>query len=85
MNESCLIAVMMPMGKITPGVISLLMIDVIDIMSNGNIRYPDHHKPTDTMDKLSVRTLQAVGDVATALVVAPAASPRRRPAWSGWR
>ena len=46
----------------------LRVIDVIDIASNGNIRYPDHHKPTDTMDKLSVRTLQAVGDVATALV-----------------
>ena len=46
----------------------LRVIDVIDIASNGNIRYPYHHKPTDTMDKLSVRTLQAVGDVATTLV-----------------
>ena len=44
------------------------VIDVIDITSDGQIRYPHHHKPSDTMDKLSARTLQAVGDVATALV-----------------
>ena len=47
----------------------LRVIDVIDITTSGSIRYPHHHRLTDTMDKLSVRTLQAVGDVATALVV----------------
>lgn len=45
----------------------LRVIDVIDI-DGRTIRYPHHHRLTDTMDKLSVRTLQAVGDVATALV-----------------
>ena len=46
----------------------LRVIDVIDITTSGAIRYPHHHRPSDTMDKLSARTLQAVGDVATALV-----------------
>ncbi len=37
-------------------------IDVIDI------DYPPHHTPDDTIDKLSARSLQIVGDVATSLV-----------------
>jgi glutaminyl-peptide cyclotransferase len=41
----------------------LRVIDVIDI------DYEHHHKPTDTMDKISPASLQMVGDVATALVV----------------
>lgn len=46
----------------------LRVIDVIDINENGQIRYPHHHRLTDTIDKLSAETLQAVGDVATVLV-----------------
>ena len=46
----------------------LRVIDVIDIAATGAIRYPHHHRLSDTMDKLSVGTLQAVGDVATSLV-----------------
>lgn len=46
----------------------LRVVDVIDIETSGRIRYPHHHRLSDTMDKLSVRTLQAAGDVATALV-----------------
>jgi len=46
----------------------LRVIDVIDIDARGQLRYPHHHRLSDTMDKLSARTLQAVGDVATALV-----------------
>jgi hypothetical protein len=38
------------------------VIDVIDI------DYPSHHKPTDTMDKISAKSLAIVGDVAEALV-----------------
>lgn len=41
----------------------LRVIDVIDI------DYDHHHKPTDTLDKISAESLQMVGDVATALVV----------------
>jgi glutaminyl-peptide cyclotransferase len=37
-------------------------IDVIDF------DYPSHHTPDDTFDKLSAKSLQVVGDVATALV-----------------
>lgn len=40
----------------------LHVIDVIDI------RYPYHHTPQDTFDKVSAASLQIVGDVATALV-----------------
>ena len=40
----------------------LRVIDVIDL------DYPDHHKPTDTIDKISARSLQIVGDVAYTLV-----------------
>ena len=40
----------------------LRVIDVIDL------DYPDHHKPTDTIDKVSARSLQIVGDVALTLV-----------------
>ena len=40
----------------------LRVIDVIDLT------YPPHHTPYDTMDKISARSLAAVGDVATALV-----------------
>jgi glutaminyl-peptide cyclotransferase len=43
----------------------LRVIDVIDI------EYPHHHKPTDTIDKISVESLQKVGDVATALIYSP--------------
>ena len=39
------------------------VIDVIDY------EYPFHHRPTDTMDKISARSLQVVGDVAVKLVV----------------
>ncbi|HEY8166218.1 MAG TPA: M28 family peptidase, partial [Gemmatimonadaceae bacterium] len=38
------------------------VIDVIDL------DYPSHHKPTDTMDKISAKSLSVVGDVAEALV-----------------
>jgi glutaminyl-peptide cyclotransferase len=38
------------------------VIDVIDF------EYPHHHKPSDTIDKISVESLQKVGDVATALI-----------------
>ncbi|HUF66527.1 MAG TPA: M28 family peptidase [Gemmatimonadaceae bacterium] len=41
----------------------LRVIDVIDI------DYEHHHKPTDTIDKISPASLQMVGDVATALVL----------------
>jgi glutaminyl-peptide cyclotransferase len=40
----------------------LRVIDVIDL------EYPYHHRPTDTMDKISARSLSIVGDVAEALV-----------------
>ena len=40
----------------------LRVIDVIDF------DYPDHHKPTDTLDKVSAASLQVVGDVALTLV-----------------
>lgn len=60
-------------GPITDDHLPLLeagmrVIDVIDIDGNGRIRYPHHHRLSDTMDKLSARTFQVVGDVATALV-----------------
>jgi hypothetical protein len=38
------------------------MIDVIDI------DYPYHHRPTDTIDKISARSLSIVGEVAEALL-----------------
>ncbi len=38
------------------------VIDVIDIA------YPHHHRPTDTIDKISARSLSIVGEVAEALV-----------------
>lgn len=41
----------------------LRVIDVIDI------DFPDHHKPTDTIDKISAESLQKVGDVAAALIL----------------
>jgi glutaminyl-peptide cyclotransferase len=41
----------------------LPVIDVIDF------DYAHHHKPTDTLDKISVESLQKVGDVATALIM----------------
>jgi len=40
----------------------LRVIDVIDI------DFDHHHRPTDTFDKVSAKSLQIVGDVATALV-----------------
>jgi len=40
----------------------LRVIDVIDLT------YPPHHTPQDTMDKISAKSLAAVGDVAAALV-----------------
>lgn len=40
----------------------LRVIDVIDF------DYPDHHKPTDTIDKISAASLQKVGDVALTLL-----------------
>jgi len=54
-------------GLITDDHIPLLnagmrVIDVIDLT------YPPHHTPQDTMDKISAKSLAAVGDVATALV-----------------
>ena len=54
-------------GLITDDHIPLLnvgihVIDVIDLV------YPHHHTPQDTMDKISAKSLAAVGDVATALV-----------------
>jgi len=42
--------------------VGLRVIDVIDY------DYPPHHTPEDTIDKISARSLQIVGDVATALV-----------------
>ena len=55
-------------GAITDDHVPLLrkglrVIDVIDI------DYDHHHKPTDAFDKVSAKSLQIVGDVATALVV----------------
>jgi hypothetical protein len=38
------------------------MIDVIDL------DYPYHHRPTDTLDKISARSLSVVGEVAEALL-----------------
>ncbi len=40
----------------------LRVIDVIDI------DYPNHHRPTDTIDKISARSLSIVGEVAEALL-----------------
>jgi hypothetical protein len=40
----------------------LRVIDVIDL------EYPYHHRPSDTIDKISARSLSIVGDVAEALV-----------------
>jgi len=40
----------------------LRVIDVLDIA------YPYHHRPTDTMDKISARSLSIVGEVAEALL-----------------
>jgi len=41
----------------------LRVIDVIDL------DYPDHHKLSDTMDKISAKSLSTVGAVATALIL----------------
>jgi glutaminyl-peptide cyclotransferase len=54
-------------GEVTDDHVPLLqsglrVIDVIDLT------YPPHHTPQDTMDKISAKSLAAVGDVATALV-----------------
>ena len=40
----------------------LRVIDVIDL------DYPDHHRPSDTIDKISARSLSIVGEVAEALL-----------------
>jgi hypothetical protein len=40
----------------------LRVIDVIDL------EYPYHHRPSDTLDKISAKSLSIVGDVAEALV-----------------
>jgi hypothetical protein len=40
----------------------LRVIDVIDL------DYPSHHKPTDTLDKISAKSLSIVGEVAEALL-----------------
>jgi Zn-dependent M28 family amino/carboxypeptidase len=55
------------MGGITDDHVPLLragmrVIDVIDI------EYPHHHRPTDTLDKISARSLSIVGEVAEALL-----------------
>jgi hypothetical protein len=42
----------------------LRVVDVIDL------DYPDHHKLSDTMDKLSVQSFDVVGDVAMGLIFA---------------
>jgi hypothetical protein len=54
-------------GAITDDHVPLLqagfrVIDVIDL------DYPYHHRPTDTMDKISARSLSIVGEVAEALL-----------------
>jgi peptidase M28-like protein len=54
-------------GPITDDHLPLLeagyrVIDVIDI------DYPDHHRPSDTFDKISARSLSIVGEVAEALL-----------------
>jgi Zn-dependent M28 family amino/carboxypeptidase len=54
-------------GPITDDHVPLLqagfrVIDVIDL------DYPYHHRPTDTMDKISARSLSIVGEVAEALL-----------------
>ncbi|MGH7663352.1 MAG: M28 family peptidase [Gemmatimonadaceae bacterium] len=46
----------------------LRVIDVIDIDDRA-IAYEHHHRPTDTLDKISAESLQIVGDVATALLL----------------
>ena len=45
----------------------LRVIDVIPV-NEESISYPYHHRPTDTIDKLSARTFQIVGDVAVSLL-----------------
>ncbi len=54
-------------GPITDDHVPLLqagmrVIDVIDL------EYPHHHRPTDTLDKISARSLSIVGEVAEALL-----------------
>ena len=54
-------------GAITDDHVPLLqagmrVIDVIDI------DYPHHHRPTDTLDKISARSLSIIGEVAEALL-----------------
>ncbi len=54
-------------GPITDDHVPLLqagwrVIDVIDL------DYPDHHRPTDTIDKISAKSLSIVGEVAEALL-----------------
>jgi hypothetical protein len=46
------------------------IVDVIDMS------YPDHHRPTDTADKLSAESLTIVGRVALALIRAESVSAR---------
>ena len=45
----------------------LRVIDVIPV-DDRTITYPHHHRPTDTIEQLSARTFQIVGDVALSLV-----------------
>ena len=54
-------------GAVTDDHVPLLqagmrVIDVIDL------DYPDHHRPSDTIDKISARSLSIVGEVAEALL-----------------
>lgn len=54
-------------GAITDDHVPLLRagIRVIDVI---DIDYPYHHRPTDTLDKISAKSLSIVGDVAEALL-----------------
>jgi hypothetical protein len=55
------------LGGITDDHVPLLRagLRVIDVL---DIDYPYHHRPTDTMDKISARSLSIVGEVAEALL-----------------
>lgn len=54
-------------GPITDDHVPLLAagMRVIDVLDLG---YPHHHRPTDTLDKISARSLSIVGEVAEALL-----------------
>jgi hypothetical protein len=54
-------------GEVTDDHVPLLQsgLHVIDVI---DLTYPPHHTPQDTMDKISAKSLAAVGDVAAALV-----------------